>query len=55
MNSIPKYTGWALVYDGTSLRLKSFLNDQTLSTPYTIELFDTEEEIDDRIIELGLE
>ena len=46
-------TKWALVYNEGVLVLKVFLDNQSIGTPYTVELFDTEQEIDNRMTELG--
>ncbi|PJB53591.1 MAG: hypothetical protein CO099_06075 [Bdellovibrio sp. CG_4_9_14_3_um_filter_39_7] len=48
-------TKWVLVHNEGVLVLRAYLDNQTLVSPYTVELFDTEEEINNRMTELGFE
>ncbi len=45
---------WVLVYQGGTYILNQYYENKTVWTPETIEIFDTESEMDSRISTLGL-
>ena len=45
---------WIIVHDGTTCILAQYNDNQTTISNYTIELFDTEDEMIARITELGM-
>jgi hypothetical protein len=47
-------TKWVLVYNGTTFIAKQYNENQTTASPYTIEQFDTEAELDARAAVLGI-
>lgn len=46
---------WCMVHDGVKVICKCCLEEQETVSMHTIELFETEQEMQDRIVELGLE
>ena len=46
---------WCMVHDGSKVICKCCLENQETVSMHTIETFDTEEEMQDRIVELELE
>ena len=47
-------TKWLLIYDGTTFIAKQHNQNQTTSSPFIIECFDTEAELDARAAILGV-
>jgi hypothetical protein len=45
---------WLLIYDGTTFIAKQHNDNQTTTSPFTIEQFDTEAELDARAAVLGV-
>ncbi len=54
-NTTGIFTGWVLVYKDGKVMLKQYNENQQTSCIHNIETFETEQELDARIIELGLE
>jgi len=54
VNSTGVITAWVLVHNGTDVLVKQFNESQETTSTYEQETFDTEQEMQDRIVELGL-